>query len=158
MGRLLSAVGRLLFGLIFVVVGVFAFSQLSWPHLIAFTYPETTVTVDGPCRDGLNESHHVCDASWTVGGAAVTGEVSGEGLRQRTQVSARVHGDSAIVIPEPLTLALYCTPLLFILAGLWIPFSRGRFRRGGGDGDGDGGDWGDSGGDGGGDGGGGGGD
>ncbi|MFI5838860.1 hypothetical protein ACIA8K_03980 [Catenuloplanes sp. NPDC051500] len=154
MGRLLSAAGRLLLGLIFVVVGAFAFSQLAWPHLIAFTYPETTVTVDGPCRDGLNESHQVCDASWTVDGAAVSGEISGEGLRQSTQVSARVNGDSAIVIPEPLTLALYCTPLLFILAGLWLPFSRRRGRWSSGDGD--GGDWGDSGGDGGGDGGGGG--
>ncbi|MDR7274187.1 hypothetical protein [Catenuloplanes atrovinosus] len=146
MGTLLSAVRRLLIGAIFIVVGVFAFGQLGWPYLVSYTYPETTVLVEGPCESGVNQTERLCAASWTRDGAAVTGEIRGVNLETGSAVDARVDGDAAIVIPGTVTLALYCLPLLFVVAGLFLIFSRGgRWSRGG-DGGGDDGGWGDSGG------------
>ncbi|MDP9796180.1 putative membrane protein YgcG [Catenuloplanes nepalensis] len=150
MGNFLSAVVRFLLGLAFAAVGVFVFSQIGWPYLTAYLRAESTVTVAGPCEQGMNESEQVCAASWTLDGAPVRGEVRGHGLAVGDRVAARVDGTSAIVLAEPVTLLLYCVPLLFVLVGLVLAFSRrGRWSSGGGweGGDGDGGGDGGGGGD-----------
>ncbi|WP_033341733.1 hypothetical protein [Catenuloplanes japonicus] len=135
MSRLLSALMRLLLSLIFAVVGIFVFSQLGWPYLISLTQPEAAVTIDGPCRSGVNESERLCGGSWTLSGAETSGEVRGVDLRTGTSVSAHVDGDRALVVPPAGTLALYCVPLLFVLVAPLILFTgRLRFSRGSDDG------------------------
>ncbi|GAB7042547.1 MULTISPECIES: hypothetical protein [Catenuloplanes] len=128
-------------GLTFGAVGVFVFAQIGWPYLTAHLHPESTVTVAEPCGPGTNDSERVCAASWTRDGAEVRGEVRGHGLAAGERVAARVDGGTAVVLTDTTTLLLYCTPLLFVLAGLFLIFSRrGRWSSGGDGGDGGGGD------------------
>ncbi|WP_157411134.1 hypothetical protein [Actinoplanes rectilineatus] len=151
--RLWSALVRLAFGAVFVLVGAFVFWQFGWPSAVAFTQPEAVVTVLGDCYDSSTiEGEMTCAATWTLDGAEVTGTITGTGLSDGTRIAGRVDGDEARVDPAPMDLLFAVVPLLFVFFGLKVMFTRGgRVRSGdgddsdsdGGDGGGDGGGGGD---------------